>query len=244
LIYEFLLRMKHSPKPLGLQGLINTMFYAPDRVQLDTNRFDYVEVDGFKFHVTDQIDSVQRVEGNSWFDGIQKGDVVLDIGANIGAITIPLAKTAAKVIALEPLFYDLLIDNVKLNGYKNVFVYPAGLSDESTLDVAFSSRRQVVNCMTFPEILECIGEQIDFLKVDCEGGEWSINPAQLKGIRELRLEFHIRRGKIERDTCTLFGDWFDWLTENKYEFEITEGDTPPPFHQIKECYLLKASKCG
>ena len=242
MIYESLLRLKHSPKPFGLQNVINTMFYSPNHVQLDTRKFDYIEVDGFKFHVTDQIDSVQRVVGNSWFDGIKEGDVVLDIGANIGAIAIPLSKYADEVIALEPLFPDLLLDNIKLNSLKNVFVYPCGLSDVKTLDVAFSSRRKVVNCMTFPEILECIDKQIDFLKVDCEGGEWSILPEQLKGIRELRLEFHVRRGMILQDVNTLFGDWYDWLVENKYEFEISEGDTPPPFHRIKECYLLKASK--
>lgn len=244
MIYESLLKLKHSPKPWGIQNIINTMYYSPGRVQLDVNRYDYVEVDGFKYRVTDQIDSVQRVKGNPWFDGIKPGDVVLDIGANIGAITIPLAKYASVVVALEPLFPDLLAENVALNGYENVVIQPVGLSDKKELDVAFSSRRKTVPCLNFSDILECVGKPIDFLKVDCEGGEWSIVPEQLKGIRELRLEFHVRRRHFAEDIDVLFGEWYDWLIENKYDFEITEGDTPPPFHQIKECYLLRASKCG
>jgi hypothetical protein len=31
----------------------------------------------------------------------------------------------------------------------------------------------------------------DFLKCDCEGGEWLMNPEDLAGIRRLEMELHI-----------------------------------------------------
>jgi len=243
MLYESLLKFKHAPKPFGLQNIINTLFYDKNRVQLDVRKFDYVEVDGCKFHVTDQIDSVQRVKGNGWFEGARPNDTVVDIGANIGAITIPLAKVAKKVISYEPLFTGALADNVKLNKLTNVTILPLALSNKESEYITFSSKSARVKCITFAGILSVANYKIDFLKVDCEGGEWYIEPEQVKGIRELRMEFHLRRSNFQEDKIMLLSAWWDWLIENDYMFEITAGDDPPPFHRIKECYLLRASKC-
>jgi len=57
-------------------------------------------VDGCAFNASNHMDSIQGVKGNPWFNNIRRDDVVLDIGANIGAITIPLAKKAKKVCAV------------------------------------------------------------------------------------------------------------------------------------------------
>jgi FkbM family methyltransferase len=240
-IYETLLKLKRSNKPFGIQKAINIMHYDPNRVLLSINSVDYVVIDGYKFRATDQIDSLQRVEGNSWFDGVRSTDFVLDIGANIGAITIPLASKAGYVVAIEPLFSDYLKDNVRLNNLDNVHIMEYAISNQKTMDVIFSSRRKKVACLPFKLLIDEL-PQIDFLKVDCEGGEWDILPSDLVGIRELRLEFHIRRDHFKDDIYCLFTEWYEWLKDNNYQFEITEGDTPPPFHTIKECYLLNARR--
>ena len=63
---------------------------------------------------------------------IMKGDVVFDIGANIGAFTVPFSKKVGKlgeVYAFEPqkLIYDILQDNINKNNLKNTKVFNVGV---------------------------------------------------------------------------------------------------------------------
>ena len=68
-----------------------------------------------------------------WND-LRSTDIVLDIGAHVGMITIRLAKTAKSVFAVEPLFTDELEGNVALNELHNVTMYEgnAGKSPKYT----------------------------------------------------------------------------------------------------------------
>ena len=66
---------------------------------------------------------------------IMEGDVVFDIGANIGAFTVPLSKKVGKfgeVYAFEPqkLIYDILQDNVNKNNLNNTRVYNVGVGEK------------------------------------------------------------------------------------------------------------------
>jgi FkbM family methyltransferase len=58
-------------------------------------------------------------------DYIGPGDIVLDVGANIGALTIPFARMAGSVIAFEPQrgCHMLLSANIALNSLVNVIAY-------------------------------------------------------------------------------------------------------------------------
>jgi FkbM family methyltransferase len=67
---------------------------------------------------------------------IQSDDIVLDVGANIGAFTIPLAKKVGqhgRVHAFEPqrIINQRLNANVVLNGLENVITYHAALGNSS-----------------------------------------------------------------------------------------------------------------
>tara|TARA_Y100000588_G_C14103688_1_gene859959 strand:+ start:245 stop:1087 length:843 start_codon:yes stop_codon:yes gene_type:complete len=65
---------------------------------------------------------------------IGNGDVVFDIGANIGAFTIPFAKKVGddgKIYSFEPqsFIYDLLCRNIKENNLKNIRNFNNGLGE-------------------------------------------------------------------------------------------------------------------
>ena len=66
---------------------------------------------------------------------IMEGDVVFDIGANIGAFTVPFAKKVGKlgeVYAFEPqkVIYDLLQDNVNKNNLSNTRIFNVGVGEK------------------------------------------------------------------------------------------------------------------
>lgn len=124
-------------------------------------------------------------------DDLKKSDVVLDIGANIGAFTIAVAKRVDHVIAVEPLFYDELKANVKLNGLENVTCLPFALGTGDSFEISFCNKTKTVQSMKYNDILARCPKYPTFLKIDCEGGEWSTFPEKLtEGIRAVEGEFH------------------------------------------------------
>jgi FkbM family methyltransferase len=146
--------------------------------------------------------------------------VIVDLGANIGVFTVYATTTArnATVYAYEPLqdFYNLMRENVRLNerGGTTVRCFNfavAGQSETRTLfvkgtDFYFptlvgketgNGQQETieVKCTTLRDIMESNHlEQIDMLKMDCEGAEYEIlypTPAALfPRIKEIRMEYH------------------------------------------------------
>jgi len=241
-LYRAASYLKHN---LSLPGraLLNQLYYNPSTCVIPCASFDYVVIDGCRFVASDQLDLLQPVAGNPWFDNVRRDDIVLDIGAHIGAITVPLAMTARHVYAVEPVWADVLERNIALNNLSNVTVLRSALSDGNGHGAFhFSSRSGEADTMPFCDLLQVTGP-VDFLKVDCEGAEWTIRPPQLLGIREIRAELHIRRACRRRDRRAL-AEWLAWLESNGYRYSVEYGAQPGPCVPCCDCVLLNASLDG
>jgi FkbM family methyltransferase len=125
---------------------------------------------------------------------IKEGDVVLDIGANIGSTTLLFSRLVGekgKVFAFEPVADDILRLNIEKNNIKNAEVIPKavsnqqgkaeiGISDyslDSTLihreymETWFNKKR-MIDKTTIDAFAEEKGlERVDFINVDVEGME-------------------------------------------------------------------------
>ena len=145
---------------------------------------------------------------------IGEGDIVVDMGAHIGAFAVRAARLAhhGQVYAYEASAknYALLTENRQLNGLKNLHIEncavsdrcgvmplytPAGNSILGSLLQETSSFKEMVQAKTFSAIIaEHALEQIDFLKVDVEGSEFDIlfdcSDETLAKIRHLVIEYH------------------------------------------------------
>ena len=68
---------------------------------------------------------------------------VLDLGANIGFYALIEAQVVKVVHALEPVKYnyDLLVKNIKLNRFKNIFPYRLAIGGLTGITKIFTSRR-------------------------------------------------------------------------------------------------------
>ena len=231
-ILLWLSKFKHNPKLAGIRKYTNLLYYDPGFVTIDLTKFDIIETDGYRFYVTDQINMNRRVIGNSWFEGVRSTDIVVDIGANIGAITIPLAKVARKVYAVEPLYYEELEANVKLNGLNNVEILKCGIGEASEIEIDFAGRKRTALLIPFSVLKERIGEQINFLKMDGEGCEWGIEPSELKSIRELRMEFHIPRGAV-KEHMVKYEEYLGWMKTEGYDVHISFVEVGPnPYFKL------------
>ena len=189
---------------------------------LDMNNSILMEYRGYKFKVDAiTVHPVISVYDDYRLDRIRKGDVVLDIGAQIGAFAIPASNKAKIVHAVEPLFYDTLKYNRYLNGIENIEIHTFGINKRGFIGEAeYWGVKGNCDYMSFKKLKQYIG-QVDFLKIDCEGAEWTINPDDLKGIRTIEAELH---------TFNLFHlrnvhKWERWLKLNGYEYDLIKEDS-------------------
>jgi len=123
------------------------------------------------------------------FDDLTPHDRVIDIGANVGAFCIRASRYSPHVVAVEPVTAALLRKNIRLNDAP-VRVIEAALGNGREITVNWDDHE--VTSPTFPltTIIDMAGG-CEFLKCDCEGAEWLINPPDLAGIRRIEMELHI-----------------------------------------------------
>lgn len=136
------------------------------------------------------------------FFEVEEGDIVVDLGASLGPFTYKiLPKNPKQCYVVEPLSYqvDILRKNVERD---NVKVIQGAITDKKKIEITWGSKNEVnttesVPTFTFREFLEENDiSKIDFLKCDCEGGEYDVfqpkNIDFLKTIPKIVAEFHMR----------------------------------------------------
>jgi FkbM family methyltransferase len=157
------------------------------------------------------------------------GTVAVDVGANVGMFTVPLAFSVGedgRVLAVEPSpeNVSLLERNVQLNALTNVDVHPIALAAEAGevelrlgADPAFHSTTTVVRSRDAADTIVVRAETLDrlwrasgsdavsFLKIDTEGGELEI----LQGAHELLAACHppILLEAKERERARELDEW-------------------------------------
>jgi len=144
---------------------------------------------------------------------LKEGDIVVDLGANIGAFTVKAAKIVGrrgKVIAVEPEERNLrcLEKNIEINGLRNCVVVPKGVWSKksrmkfflgpasgwhSLIEESWFLEKYKSLKKTFTEIevdtldnirKELEIDKVDFIKMDIEGAEIEA----LKGMEETLLK--------------------------------------------------------
>jgi autotransporter strand-loop-strand O-heptosyltransferase len=128
---------------------------------------------------------------------VEEGDIVVDLGASLGPFTYSiLPKNPKQCFVVEPLSYhiDILNKNV---GQENVKIIQGAISDKKKLEITWDNITETSPTFTFKEFLDDNNiNKIDFLKCDCEGGEYDVfsksNIEFLKTIPKIVVEFHLR----------------------------------------------------
>lgn len=137
--------------------------------------------------------------------------VVLEAGAHIGAITVPLAKRVARVFAFEPqrLCFQMLCANLALNGVANVVALPEAIGREDggvLVPVPKAEGKQNTGGVSLVGVTE--GEaalqrsvdslglpRLDLLKADVEDMELDVLVGARETIRRCRPVLYLESNK-------------------------------------------------
>lgn len=196
-----------------LQTFINRRFKSDEQFVVDYYKYIMV-VNGSKFYLDPMFDTIESANKDYKLSDIKPDDIVLDIGACIGGFAIPASKRCKNLYAVEPLFSEQLKQNIILNDIKNITIINEALGT-GELDLKFCGRRRKINTISLSEIIKLCGGHIDFLKMDCEGGEYFIKSNELKNIRRIEMELH---PNVKPDGAMQFEDVLK-LAGFEYEIE-------------------------
>ena len=177
-----------------------------------SNNMALVSCKGFKFKIRkDKIDAftVDEVFKCGYFKNLKlnKNDIVLDVGMNIGVFAIAASKLCKKVIAYEPdvINFNLAKENLRLNNISNVEIHNKAVGkDDGELKLYINSGV----CTDCHSTLEIKGRKFvtiqseslnnimkkykpNKLKIDCEGEELNfMADAKLENITSIAMEVH------------------------------------------------------
>lgn len=148
---------------------------------------------------TSALDAYQEIfleQAYEKYKRMKEGDVILDIGANIGVFSIKAAKAVGKsgrVIAIEPEPKNVKIFNENLKNFKNIIIIPKAVGNSSgkvNFLIGIHSGSHKINShlrkkstekiITVPIekidnlVRELNLEKVNFLKIDVEGWELEV----------------------------------------------------------------------
>lgn len=158
---------------------------------------------------------IYKIYNKKGFD-IEPEDTIIDIGAHIGTFTIFASKLAkhGRVYAFEPAKnnFQILSQNIKLNKIRNAFPYELGVSSKSGKKILYfpdgkltdapsfykmhvKMKKVAIPVISLKDLVKQNGiKKVDFLKIDCEGGEYEILygcPKEvLNKVEKISMEYH------------------------------------------------------
>ena len=164
-------------------------------------------------------------------DYLSAGDIFIDVGANIGHLTLTGAKkvgNSGQVISIEPhpRTFKFLNKNIDLNGFKNVKTYNLAIGDKNG-ELCFSDiRSDDQNFITEDGTVKVdikrlddlfFGKKVDLLKIDTEGYELFV----LKGAANILSKTELVHLEIYQTNFERYGyyikDIVDLLFKNNFK---------------------------
>ena len=172
---------------------------------------DYAEVFGNKLFLSKKglalsishYGTYEELEAKIMEEKIEMGNIVVDVGANIGLHTLNMARivgNTGQVFAFEPdpSNFEILKKNVKINNYKNIILEQKAVGDKHGRTTLYQSDHPGKHRI-FPQTEQAKSQvqveltnldnyfdsdmidKINFIKIDVEGLEFSV----LKGMKNI-----------------------------------------------------------
>jgi len=190
-----------------------------------------------------------------WIEGFQEGEILWDIGANVGTYSVYAAVKGHRVLAFEPSAsnYHLLCRNVELNGLSSkLSAYCFAFTDSTKLDCLYMTSSKIGSALnSFGAVIapqnsaaESLSSQAtlgfsvddfiatfhppfpDHLKIDVDGLEGKIVNGARRTMADRRLKSVLV--ELDRKAVTTDHSLIDQFAECGFEFVNESGLHKPP----------------
>ena len=174
-------------------------------------------------------------EANFFREVVPEGGIAIDVGANIGAHTIPLAKRCDTVVAFEPqrLVFQTLCANVALNGLTNVQTFHAGVgaepgsvvipdldpNQEQNFGGLHISGHESGNLVPIVPLDSFAVPKVHLIKIDVEGMELEVLKGAKGMIKHHKPVLYVENDRVENSEALC-----EFISDLGYEYE--EHRTP------------------
>ena len=179
---------------------------------------------------------------------LKPGGLIVDVGANIGMISIRSAKLAGpsgRVIAIEPNpnIAPFCKENIRLNGLENVTVFQTALGAQEGF-ISFHCDRSddcshvvesggvTVPITTLDKIMEVEPtREIDLLKIDVEGFEMTVLESAPKSLKRTQMIYV----EVDAENYAQYGRRTTEVTEllNASGFDLFVADESGKWHPLE-----------
>ena len=258
---------------LGGRGLTKHLFVRKVKnYSLSHLQTDYTEVFGNKLFLSKKglgltvshYGTYEKSESKIMEEEIKVGNIVVDVGANIGLHTLNMARivgNTGQVFAFEPdpSNFKILEKNVKVNNYQNIILEQKAVGDKHGRTTLYQSDHPG-NHRLFPQTKQAkweveveltildkyfidsnLSEKINFIKIDVEGLEFSVLNGMkniLKNNKKIKILFEFMpKNIIEVGFVPI--DLLNYITSNDFKLYCIDEKTKKLLHVSNNEEILK-----
>ena len=243
---------------LGGRGLTKYSFVRKVKNYSYLNlQTDYAEVFGNKLFLSKKglaltvshYGTYEELEAKIMEEKIEIGNIVVDVGANIGLHTLNMARivgSTGQVFAFEPdpSNFEILKKNVKINNYKNIILEQKAVGDKHGRTTLYQSDHPGKHRI-FPQTEQAKSQvqveltnldnyfdsdmidKINFIKIDVEGLEFSVLKGMkniLKNSKKIKILFEfVPKDTIEAGFIPI--ELLNYLTSNGFKLYCMDEKT-------------------
>ena len=232
---------------------------------------DYAEVFGNKLFLSKKglalsishYGTYEELESKIMEEKIEMGNIVVDVGANIGLHTLNMARivgSTGQVFAFEPdpSNFEILKKNVKINNYKNIILEQKAVGDKHGRTTLYQSDHPGKHRI-FPQTEQAksqvqveltnldnyfdsdMTDKINFIKIDVEGLEFSVLKGMkniLKNSKKIKILFEFMpENTIEVGFTPI--ELLNYLTSNDFKLYCMDNKTKKLLHVSNNEEIVK-----
>ena len=232
---------------------------------------DYAEVFGNKLFLSKKglalsishYGTYEELESKIVEEKIEMGNIVVDVGANIGLHTLNMARivgNTGQVFAFEPdpSNFEILKKNVKINNYKNIILEQKAVGDKHGRTTLYQSDHPGKHRI-FPQTEQAKSQvqveltnldnyfdsdmidKINFIKIDVEGMEFGVLKGMkniLKNSKKIKILFEFMpENTIEVGFTPI--ELLNYLTSNDFKLYCMDNKTKKLLHVSNNEEIVK-----
>ena len=232
---------------------------------------DYAEVFGNKLFLSKKglalsishYGTYEELEAKIMEEKIEMGNIVVDVGANIGLHTLNMARivgSTGQVFAFEPdpSNFEILKKNVKINNYKNIILEQKAVGDKHGRTTLYQSDHPGKHRI-FPQTEQAKSQvqveltnldnyfdsdmidKINFIKIDVEGLEFSVLKGMkniLKNSKKIKILFEFMPENTMEVGFTPI-ELLNYLTSNDFKLYCMDNKTKKLLHVSNNEEIVK-----